>query len=101
MAAGTGRTIWRNKLHVDIKAAFLRVHALVNDVLDQPISGAFHRHLVPFDGISALWVFLAEGLGGLEGLRIEIGIDVTTGALAFGVINKIGVITHGYLSNLE
>ena len=83
MPAGPGRAAGGNELHVDVDGALLGVHALVDDVLDQPVGGALHRHLVPFHDVHPFAVFLTELPRRLEGLGVEIDLAAAgTGALA-------------------
>src|SRR5690606_7612920 len=68
----SGRAIWRNELHIDINAALLRIHALVDDVLYQSVGRALHRHLVPLDDVLAIAIVAAERIRSCQCLRVKV-----------------------------
>lgn len=56
------------ELHVDLDAALLGVHVLVNDMFDQSVRRAFERHLVVFHDVYPSRIVLAKFLRALQRL---------------------------------
>src|SRR5687767_10385628 len=83
----------RNELLVHVQAAFLGAHALVDDVLDEAVGRPLERHLARLHDVQAALVLLAELLGGLERLGIE--IDLLDLGVGFGAFARINALAHG------
>ena len=89
MAAGARCATGGNELHVNINTAFLGVHAFVDDMFNQTISGTLHRHLIGFHHIQPLFVFFTEILAGAQGIFVEADLGPgLLGALALDCVNK-------------
>src|SRR5262252_3016315 len=62
------------ELHVDVEAALLGVHLLIDDVLDQAVGRALERHVGSLHQIQPARVLLAKFLRRLERFGVEIDV---------------------------
>src|SRR5919204_3987553 len=63
------------ELHIGLDAAFPRVQAMMNKVLDQAVGTTLPRHVLSFDDVRPRFVLFAEILrgGGVIGVKSAIG----------------------------
>src|SRR5437867_9654562 len=87
-----GRLPGRQELHVDVEAALLGVHLLVDDVLDQAVGGALERHVGSLHQIEPAGIVPAELFRRLERLGVE--IDVARLGVGAGTLARIDDIAH-------
>jgi hypothetical protein len=79
----------REELHVDVEAALLGVHLLVDDPLDQAVGRTLERHLARLHDVEPAVILLAEFLRGLQRLGIEVHrFGLCVGALAFARVKN-------------
>src|SRR5215468_4350340 len=82
----------RQELHVDVEAALLGIHLLVDDVLDQPVGRALERHVGGLHQIEPAGIVLAERFGRLD--RVGVEIDVARLGIGARPLARIDDATH-------